>query len=59
MEIVMRVYFEKPCTTIGWKGLINLGLSSSKAAAPVIPQYIADVIAWTAVGARTTESQTH
>ena len=86
MEIVMRVYFEKPRTTIGWKGLINdprldnshdieAGLNTARrllleinamglpAATefldPIIPQYIADLITWAAVGARTTESQTH
>ncbi|AZB73616.1 3-deoxy-7-phosphoheptulonate synthase [Synechococcus elongatus] len=86
LEIVMRVYFEKPRTTVGWKGLINdphldgsydintgiqrarkllLGLADMGLPAatelldPIIPQYIADVIAWTAIGARTTESQTH
>jgi 3-deoxy-7-phosphoheptulonate synthase len=86
LEIVMRVYFEKPRTTIGWKGLINdphldgsydinlglrlarkllldladLGLpAATELLDPIIPQYIADVIAWTAIGARTTESQTH
>jgi 3-deoxy-7-phosphoheptulonate synthase len=86
MEIVMRVYFEKPRTTIGWKGLINdphldgtydieTGLKSARrlllditsmglpAATefldPIIPQYTADLITWAAIGARTTESQTH
>jgi len=86
MEIVMRVYFEKPRTTIGWKGLINdphlnntydieAGLKAARrlllditatglpAATefldPVVPQYIADLVTWAAVGARTTESQTH
>lgn len=86
LEIVMRVYFEKPRTTVGWKGLINdprldgsydintglrlarkllldlaeLGLpSATELLDPIIPQYIADVITWTAIGARTTESQTH
>lgn len=86
LEIVMRVYFEKPRTSIGWKGLINdphldgsydineglrlarkllldlaeLGLpSATELLDPITPQYIADVIAWTAIGARTTESQTH
>ena len=86
MEIVMRVYFEKPRTTVGWKGLINdpfldnthdieAGLKKARrlllditgtglpAATefldPIIPQYIADLISWAAVGARTTESQTH
>ncbi len=86
MEIVMRVYFEKPRTTIGWKGLINdpnldgsydieaglkkarrllLDLTSMGLPAatefldPIIPQYTADLVSWAAVGARTTESQTH
>jgi 3-deoxy-7-phosphoheptulonate synthase len=86
MEIVMRVYFEKPRTTIGWKGLINdphldgsqdveMGLKRARkllleitgmglpAATefldPIVPQYIADLITWAAIGARTTESQTH
>ena len=86
LEIVMRVYFEKPRTTVGWKGLINdphldgtydintglrkarsllLDLASMGMPAatelldPVVPQYIADLISWTAIGARTTESQTH
>ncbi len=84
--IVMRVYFEKPRTTVGWKGLINdpylddsfkieeglhigrkllldiaeLGLpAATEALDPISPQYIQDLIAWSAVGARTTESQTH
>ena len=84
--VIMRVYFEKPRTTVGWKGLINdprmddtfdidqglqvarglllelaeLGLpAGTEALDPIIPQYIADLIAWTAIGARTTESQTH
>ncbi len=86
LEIVMRVYFEKPRTTVGWKGLINdphldgsydinSGLRRARALLlhlaregmpaatelldPVVPQYIADLISWTAIGARTTESQTH
>jgi 3-deoxy-7-phosphoheptulonate synthase len=86
LEIVMRVYFEKPRTTTGWKGLINdphldgsydintglrwarkllldlahMGLpAATELLDPIIPQYIADVISWTAIGARTTESQTH
>jgi 3-deoxy-7-phosphoheptulonate synthase len=86
LEIVMRVYFEKPRTSVGWKGLINdphldgsydintglrlarqllLNLASMGMPAatelldPIIPQYIADVVSWTAIGARTTESQTH
>lgn len=84
--VVMRVYFEKPRTTVGWKGLINdpkmddsfniqeglyiarkllldvakLGLpTATEALDPISPQYIADLITWTAIGARTTESQTH
>jgi len=86
MEIVMRVYFEKPRTTIGWKGLINdpnldgtsdiegglkkarrllvdltsMGLpTATEFLDPIIPQYIDDLVAWAAVGARTIESQTH
>jgi 3-deoxy-7-phosphoheptulonate synthase len=86
LEIVMRVYFEKPRTTIGWKGLINdphldnshdieaglnkarrllldinaMGLpAATEFLDPIIPQYISDLITWAAVGARTTESQTH
>ncbi len=86
LEVVMRVYFEKPRTTVGWKGLINdphldgsydinTGLRRSRSLLldlarngipaatelldPVVPQYIADLISWTAIGARTTESQTH
>jgi 3-deoxy-7-phosphoheptulonate synthase len=82
----MRVYFEKPRTTVGWKGLINdphldgsydiptgirsarsllrelaeLGLpSATEMLDPIIPQYIADLVSWSAIGARTTESQTH
>ncbi|MES1183575.1 MAG: 3-deoxy-7-phosphoheptulonate synthase [Myxococcales bacterium] len=84
--VVMRVYFEKPRTTVGWKGLINdphldgtydiptgirtargllreiaeLGLpAATEMLDPIIPQYIADLVSWTAIGARTTESQTH
>ncbi len=84
--IVMRVYFEKPRTTVGWKGLINdphlndsfkiqeglhigrkllmdiseLGLpTSTEALDPISPQYLQDLISWSAIGARTTESQTH
>lgn len=83
---VMRVYFEKPRTTVGWKGLINdpymddsfhiekglylarkfllrlleMGLpAGTEALDPITPQYIGDLISWTAIGARTTESQTH
>ncbi|MEE4146085.1 MAG: 3-deoxy-7-phosphoheptulonate synthase [Halieaceae bacterium] len=86
MYIVMRVYFEKPRTTVGWKGLINdphlddsfkieeglhigrqllldileLGLpTSTEALDPISPQYLQDLISWSAIGARTTESQTH
>ena len=86
MEIVMRVYFEKPRTTIGWKGLINdphldgsydietglkrarqllieltaMGLpTATEFLDPIIPQYIDDLVSWAAIGARTTESQTH
>ncbi|MDG2140396.1 MAG: 3-deoxy-7-phosphoheptulonate synthase [Gammaproteobacteria bacterium] len=84
--LVMRVYFEKPRTSIGWKGLINdpylddsfkieeglrigrkllldiinIGLpTSTEALDPISPQYIQDLISWSAIGARTTESQTH
>jgi 3-deoxy-7-phosphoheptulonate synthase len=84
--IVMRVYFEKPRTTVGWKGLINdphlngshdiatglrvarrllldvarLGLpAATEMLDPISPQYLADLVTWTAIGARTTESQTH
>jgi 3-deoxy-7-phosphoheptulonate synthase len=84
--LVMRVYFEKPRTTVGWKGLINdpdlddsfqvekglrtarrllldlneIGLPcATEALDPITPQYLADLIAWSAIGARTTESQTH
>nr|WP_205502467.1 3-deoxy-7-phosphoheptulonate synthase [Rhodopseudomonas sp. BR0G17] len=86
LEIVMRVYFEKPRTTVGWKGLINdpdldgsfridkglrlarevlsavnnLGLPAATEFLDLItPQYIADLVAWGAIGARTTESQIH
>ncbi|MBN8480116.1 MAG: 3-deoxy-7-phosphoheptulonate synthase [Xanthomonadales bacterium] len=86
LEIVMRVYFEKPRTTVGWKGLINdpaldgsfdidrglrlargllrdinaLGLPAGCEFLDMItPQYIADLVAWGAIGARTTESQVH
>lgn len=86
LYIVMRVYFEKPRTTVGWKGLINdphmdssfdiehglkkarqlllditeIGLPiATEALDPNTPQYIADLISWSAIGARTTESQTH
>ncbi|MDJ0773293.1 MAG: 3-deoxy-7-phosphoheptulonate synthase [Mastigocoleus sp. MO_167.B18] len=84
--LVMRVYFEKPRTTVGWKGLINdpemddsfqiekgillarklllqiaeLGLpAGTEALDPIVPQYISELIAWSAIGARTAESQTH
>lgn len=86
LYIVMRVYFEKPRTTIGWKGFINdprvdgsfhieeglrkarelllwlaeLGLpAGTEALDPITPQYLSDLFSWTAIGARTTESQTH
>ncbi|GMG88147.1 3-deoxy-7-phosphoheptulonate synthase [Biformimicrobium ophioploci] len=84
--IVMRAYFEKPRTTVGWKGLINdphlndsfkiseglhigrkllldiaeMGLPiATEALDPISPQYLQDLISWSAIGARTTESQTH
>jgi 3-deoxy-7-phosphoheptulonate synthase len=84
--LVMRVYFEKPRTTVGWKGLINdpfmddsfhieKGLylarelllhlaevgqpAATEALDPITPQYLSDLITWSAIGARTTESQTH
>jgi 3-deoxy-7-phosphoheptulonate synthase len=86
LYLIMRVYFEKPRTTIGWKGLINdphmdgtydielglrqgrkllleiteLGLpTATEFLDPVVPQYTADLVSWAAIGARTTESQTH
>ena len=86
LYLVMRVYFEKPRTTVGWKGLINdphlddsydieTGLRTARrlllditemgmpAATefldPIVPQYISDLVSWAAIGARTTESQTH
>jgi 3-deoxy-7-phosphoheptulonate synthase len=86
LVLIMRVYFEKPRTTVGWKGLINdphlddsfdiaeglriarallleiaeLGLpTGTEALDPLCPQYLDDLLAWTAIGARTTESQTH
>ncbi|MCX6548657.1 MAG: 3-deoxy-7-phosphoheptulonate synthase [Acidobacteria bacterium] len=86
MVLVMRVYFEKPRTSTGWKGYINdprmddtfhieeglqkarafllevngLGLpAGTEALDPIAPQYLGDLIAWTAIGARTSESQTH
>ena len=84
--LLMRVYFEKPRTTVGWKGFINdpfldesgdistgvrearrlllqinaMGIpAATEFLDPIVPQYIADLIAWAAIGARTTESQTH
>ena len=84
--LIMRVYFEKPRTTIGWKGLINdpdmngshqiskgLGIARSllckmtemklpvatEMLDPITPEYLADMLCWGAIGARTTESQTH
>lgn len=86
LYLVMRVYFEKPRTTVGWKGLVNdpdmddsfhiekgirmarhllielaeMGLpAATEALDPIMPQYLGELIAWTAIGARTTESQTH
>ena len=86
LYVVMRVYFEKPRTTVGWKGLINdpnlndsfcieeglhkarelliwineLGLpTATEALDPISPQYLSELMAWSAIGARTTESQTH
>lgn len=86
LYIAMRVYFEKPRTTVGWKGLINdpdmndsfdiekglhigrqllidlseMGLScATEALDPISPQYLQDLVSWSAIGARTTESQTH
>jgi 3-deoxy-7-phosphoheptulonate synthase len=86
LYLVMRVYFEKPRTSIGWKGFINdprmddsfhieegmekarlflmrvneLGLpAATEALDPIAPQYLGDLISWTAIGARTSESQTH
>ncbi len=86
MLLVMRVYFEKPRTTVGWKGMINdpdldgscdmsqglrrarallmqiteMGLpTATELLDPITPQYIAGLVCWTAIGARTTESQTH
>jgi len=84
--VIMRIYFEKPRTSVGWKGFINdpfmddtfridyglrrareflrdvcaIGLpAATEALDPITPQYIGDLITWTAIGARTTESQTH
>lgn len=86
LVVIMRVYFEKPRTTVGWKGLINdpfmddsfhiekglylarevllhiaeLGLpTATEALDPITPQYLSDLVTWAAIGARTTESQTH
>lgn len=86
IQVVMRVYFEKPRTTVGWKGLImdpdldgsddivkgltaarsflgevlSLGLpTATELLDPITPQFIADLISWSAIGARTSESQTH
>lgn len=86
LDIVMRVYFEKPRTTVGWKGLINdphldgsydietglrearrllleitrMGLpAATEFLDPIVPQYLDDLVSWAAIGARTTESQTH
>lgn len=86
LYLVMRIYFEKPRTTVGWKGLINdpdmddsfniekgLGLArelllwlaeqgipaATEALDPISPQYMSDLFVWSAIGARTTESQTH
>jgi len=86
LYVIMRVYFEKPRTTVGWKGLINdpfmddsfhiekglykarelllklaeMGIpTATEALDPISPQYLSDLITWSAIGARTTESQTH
>ncbi len=86
LKVVMRVYFEKPRTTVGWKGLINdphldhsfgineglriarrllrdlveMGLATgTEYLDPITPQYIGDLVSWSAIGARTTESQVH
>jgi 3-deoxy-7-phosphoheptulonate synthase len=65
LVVVMRVYFEKPRTTVGWKGLILLEINELALPAGteyldmITPQYIADLISWGAIGARTTESQVH
>lgn len=86
LSLIMRVYFEKPRTNIGWKGLINdpcldgscdiseglqkgrrllaqiaeMGLpAATEFLDPITPQYVADLVSWAAIGARTTESQTH
>jgi 3-deoxy-7-phosphoheptulonate synthase len=68
LEVLMRVYFEKPRTTVGWKGLINDPLLRiNQAGVPagcefldvISPQYMGDLVSWGAIGARTTESQVH
>jgi 3-deoxy-7-phosphoheptulonate synthase len=86
LYLIMRVYFEKPRTTVGWKGLVNdpdmddsfhiekgiflardllldlarMGLpAATEALDPIMPQYLSELVTWTAIGARTTESQTH
>ena len=86
MLIVMRVYFEKPRTTVGWKGMIydpylndtfdigeglrrarrlllkigEMGIyTATEFLDPIVPQYLAGMVSWAAIGARTTESQTH
>ena len=86
LVIIMRVYFEKPRTTVGWRGMIvdphlngtydistgldmalrllgeitTLGLpAATEMLDPIVPQYVSDLISWAAIGARTTESQTH
>ena len=86
LYLVMRVYFEKPRTTVGWKGLLNdpnlnntfnvseglhigrkllvhlaeMGMPvATEALDPIVPQYLQDLVSWSAIGARTTESQTH
>jgi 3-deoxy-7-phosphoheptulonate synthase len=59
LYLVMRVYFEKPRTTVGWKGLIMDPYTATELLDPITPQYIADLISWSAIGARTAESQTH
>ena len=58
LYLVMRVYFEKPRTTVGWKGLIN-DPHMDGSFDPNSPQYLGDLFSWSAIGARTTESQTH
>jgi 3-deoxy-7-phosphoheptulonate synthase len=62
--MIMRVYFEKPRTTVGWKGLINDpdlddSFNINKGLRVITPQYVTDLISWGAIGARTTESQCH